>query len=347
MWGLLLASTVLSLYLLAVRIQRFKRRNHIKKLGEPLQDKAKPHLARAYYEIYRATSNEFPLMMEFAFSITYVYLCGIPSINKLLISTHQFIDKSEKRFEDTDLLMREFMENLPNSERSDLAFRRINLFHSHYQIKNEDAWYLLGLYVFVPIDMIAKYEWRPLLRVEKEAMYQFWVNFVGRKLGFTQHIQANSFQEFETWFREYHTQNQVHHKVNTIMGEVTLDYFRASMAKYLKPLSDTIILHFCSSQVRHAIFFEPSVPDSLNPRLMKSWWMSGLIDGLLQLRRFIIRYFLLPHTGEIRRSPETMGSNHCYIPNWEISAGCLYSKGYMTEALGPEKFGTQLGKLFD
>ncbi|ORX76871.1 hypothetical protein K493DRAFT_318513 [Basidiobolus meristosporus CBS 931.73] len=237
------------------------------------------------------------------------------------------------------------MENPPGSSRSDMALRRINYMHRRYQINSEHAWYVFGLYVFVTIDMISKYEWRSLLEAEKQAIYQYWMGYLAKKMGFSPSTVIDSYQKFEGWFRKYHSRHQVHHPLNSRLGNVTLEYFRSILPTYLQWLSDPVVLSLCGPLELHAIFHCPDMPDCANERLKRRVWPSLLISGGFFLRRCIVRYLCFPK--EIpRRTPESKRPDGSYVPNWEISPGCIYANGYKIESIGPPKFAHRFGELY-
>ena len=83
-----------------------------------------------------------------------------------------------KRYVDTTVLIREFCENPPSSERYREAIARMNYIHSVYQqagrITNDDLLYTLSLFALELAKWINKYEWRTLTCVEECAIGTFW-----------------------------------------------------------------------------------------------------------------------------------------------------------------------------
>lgn len=156
-----------------------------------------------YQEIvYLLTSFVFPWdyqkSLEFALFRTY----AVPSISQLLSKTGEFRDRTRKRYDDTELILSEIMENGLESERAKQAFRRMNKMHGSYPISNEDFLYVLSTFVFVPIHWIDKYCWRKLTENEKQAIFQFQ-HEVGKRMAIKNLPQ--DLASFEAFFKDYET----------------------------------------------------------------------------------------------------------------------------------------------
>ena len=102
---------------------------------------------------------------------------GIPSISRLLVETKQFSDVefAGRRTTDTGILIGEFLERHPTSERANSAIARMNYLHGMYQkagkITNDDMLYTLSLFILEPERWIRMYEWRSLTPMEICALY--------------------------------------------------------------------------------------------------------------------------------------------------------------------------------
>lgn len=98
---------------------------------------------------------------------------AIPSISKLLAATGEFRTNTERRSEDVDLLVSEFLESCPlDSSRARLAIRRMNAIHSKYKIRisNEDYVYVLCVFACQAIMWIDMWGWRAVHPNEKVAV---------------------------------------------------------------------------------------------------------------------------------------------------------------------------------
>lgn len=74
-----------------------------------------------------------------------------PSIAGLLDRTGEFGKRTQKRYDDTDLILSEMVEYGYESERGARAIARLNELHGRFRISNADFLYVLSTFVFEPI----------------------------------------------------------------------------------------------------------------------------------------------------------------------------------------------------
>jgi mpaB/rubber oxygenase-like protein len=104
-----------------------------------------------------------------------------PRIGGLLHATGEFEARSQKRYDDTDLIVSEIVEHGYDSDRGRRAIARMNAIHGRFKIANDDFLYVLSTFVLEPIRWNARFGWRLLLDVEREATFVFWRE-VGRRM---------------------------------------------------------------------------------------------------------------------------------------------------------------------
>jgi hypothetical protein len=95
-----------------------------------------------------------------------------PRIGGLLHRTGEFESRTQKRYDDTDLIVSEIVSNGVDSERGRRAIARMNALHGRFTIPNEDFLYVLSTFVFEPIRWNARFGWRRLTETEK--LGWFW-----------------------------------------------------------------------------------------------------------------------------------------------------------------------------
>lgn len=122
------------------------------------------------FDLVRAT--EIALLKTFA----------VPEISKILVDSGEFLNRSQKRYDDTDLLLSLFIENGYSSPSGMKAIQKINRMHAPHPITNQQMLYVLSTFVVEPIVWIEAYGWRELRRQEKEALFYFWIE-VGKRMG--------------------------------------------------------------------------------------------------------------------------------------------------------------------
>lgn len=122
------------------------------------------------FDLVRAT--EIALLKTFAF----------PEISKILVDSGEFLGRSQKRYDDTDLLLSLFIENGYSSPAGMKAIQKINRMHAPHPITNHQMLYVLSTFVVEPIVWIDNFGWRKLRTQEREALFYFWIE-VGKRMG--------------------------------------------------------------------------------------------------------------------------------------------------------------------
>ncbi|MFW0790588.1 oxygenase MpaB family protein [Gordonia sp. CPCC 205333] len=128
-----------------------------------------------YAQIYRnVTLYEFPWDMNQALSFALFRTYAVPSIGDLLDRTGQFCDFTQKRYDDTSLLLEAPLVDGFDSPTGKTAVRRINQMHKMYDISNEDMLYVLSTFVVVPKRWLDDYGWRALTESEVRASVRYY-----------------------------------------------------------------------------------------------------------------------------------------------------------------------------
>src|SRR3712207_411181 len=84
----------------------------------------------------------------------------VPSISALLDRTGEFHHDTQRRYDDTSLIMAEICKWGYEHERGREALARMNWAHSHYQIANDDLLYVLSTFIYEPVRWIDRFGWR-------------------------------------------------------------------------------------------------------------------------------------------------------------------------------------------
>jgi hypothetical protein len=138
---------------------------------------------RDCHEIYRIlVAHEFPWDLNQALSFALFRTYAVPSIGRLLHETGEFGARTQKRYEDTTLLLDAVLEHGPSSATGRTAIRRINQMHGAYDISDDDMRYVLSTFVVSPIRWLDAYGWRRLTEHEKTASAHYYRE-VGRLMG--------------------------------------------------------------------------------------------------------------------------------------------------------------------
>lgn len=241
--------------------------------------------------------------LEFALYRTYC----VPSVSALLDRTGEFYRDTQRRYDDTAILISELCEHGYEQGKGRQALERINWAHGHYRIANDDFLYVLSTFIYQPIYWIDRYGWRPTCRNEKLGFYYFWRE-VGTRMGI--HDIPSSYEAFEDWARDYESKVFRYSESNQKIGAATRDLFASWYPRPLAPIVRSAIYALLDDAMLDAFGFPRPKPA-----------MRGLLSTALQLRGRVVRW--LP----ARRKPNFFTSN----PNR------THPKGYEIDALGPPK----------
>lgn len=133
---------------------------------------------RDYEEIWRLVSAyEFPWDYWQSVSLAFFRTFAVPSISALLDGTGEIVGHTQKRADDTLLIMFEMGRLGLESPEGRAYLRRMNQMHRRYVIGNDDSIYIIALFIVVPVRWINRFGWRKLTVHEERAMTNY-----GRRL---------------------------------------------------------------------------------------------------------------------------------------------------------------------
>jgi hypothetical protein len=139
--------------------------------------------ARDFREIYWLTSAyEFPWDMNQALSFALFRTYAVPSIGSLLASTRELVDRVQKRYDDTVLLLEAILRHGPTEGDGRTALRRMNQMHGFHHVGQDDLRYVLSTFVVTPIRWLDEYGWRRMSETERIASANYYRE-LGRYMG--------------------------------------------------------------------------------------------------------------------------------------------------------------------
>ena len=278
---------------------RYDRLRYIQKL-DPERD---------HQEIYRLTTGyEFPWDTVRALEIALYRTYCVPSISALLDKTGEFRLRTQKRYDDTAIIVAEMAQWGYDSERGREAQRRMNRIHSQFNISNDDYLYVLSTFIYEPIRWIDKFGWRKLSEQERLAAYYYYRE-VGRRMNI-KNIPP-SYEEFEQFNRDYERDHFRYADTNRAIGSATRNLFAAWFPGITAPLVKLGIYAMLDEPLLEAFGF-PRPPG----------FMRTLAGTSLMLRGKFVRFLPPRQEGHFF----TMGRIRTY-PN-----------GYKISDLGPPDF---------
>jgi hypothetical protein len=192
---------------------RYDNLHRIEQL-DPVRDNAQIcHLIAGY---------EFPWDTTRALEVALFRTFCIPSISKLLDRTGEFRLRTQKRYDDTALIISSIMKWGYDSPPGAEMIQRMNQIHGHFKITNEDFLYVLSTFIYEPIRWIDQFGWRPLCEKERLACFYFW-KAVGERMQI--YNIPSTYQAFEHSMLDYERQHFQYSESNRQVGEATLNLF--------------------------------------------------------------------------------------------------------------------------
>lgn len=261
-----------------------------------------------YEEIYRIlTAHEFPWDMMQALSLALFRTYAVPSIGELLAETREFTERTQKRYDDTALLLGIVTEQGFDTETGRAAIRRINQMHRPYRIPNDEMRYVLTTFVAVPLRWIEAYGWRPLTETEKAAITNYY-----RRLGRMMNIRdiPDTYQEFVATMDAYEAKQFGYNPGGRAVADATLSLLATLPPQHLLPAGIV-------QAIARAVLDDPLL-DALGypqpPRPVRA-----MVNGALRARARLVRW--LP----ARAEPQTLD---------DLLALRTYPDGYKVDQLG-------------
>ncbi|HEV7331312.1 MAG TPA: oxygenase MpaB family protein [Flavisolibacter sp.] len=229
------------------------------------------------------------------------------SVSRLLHRTGEFRRHGQKRYDDTALLIAEFMQYGYDSERGRAAIDHMNRIHSAYAISNEDYLFVLSTFILEPISWINRYGWRKPSENEKQALFYFFRE-VGIRMGLRD--IPTSLDAFEQFAALYEDRNFAYTETNKHVGDATVKIVKGWMPFFAKPFVFPVLRCFLDAKMLAALGYPPP-----SPRL------SVMVNAAMRVRARVLRYIsFMPYPFFFTTQPNRS-----------------YPEGYSIEKLGPTK----------
>lgn len=176
---------------------------------------------------------EFPWDTTQALSFALFRTYAVPSIGRLLADTHQFTEHTQKRYDDTALLLEDAAIEDLDSPRGRAAVRRINQMHRMYDISNDDMRYVLSTFVVIPRRWNQEFGWRQSTPDEQLAALRYY-QALGKRMGIKD-IPA-TYEEFEQLLDSYEAEHFGYDEGGRAVADSTLELLTTFYPRPLAPL---------------------------------------------------------------------------------------------------------------
>ena len=164
--------------------------------------------------------HEFPWDTTRSLELALFRAFAVAKGTGLLAGTGEFTTRTQKRYDDTVLILAEILEHGYDSERGKAALRRMNQMHARHPIPNDEFIYVLSTFVFEPIRWNERFGWRPLLRREKLASFYFWRE-IARRMAIRD--VPEEYEGLERYYDEFALQNYRYARENRALATATRD----------------------------------------------------------------------------------------------------------------------------
>ncbi|WP_329042514.1 DUF2236 domain-containing protein [Streptomyces sp. NBC_00178] len=255
---------------------------------------------RDFLEIYRLTvTYEFPWDITRALELALYRTYAVPSIGRLLAETGELTERSQKRYDDTSLLLDTIVEHGFDSGPGRTAVRRINRMHRSYDIGDDDMRYVLCTFVVTPKRWLDAYGWRPLSGHEKQAFAAYY-RTLGARMGIRELPQT--YDDFERVLDAYEDAHFGWDDGARRVSDATLALVGTWYPRPLAPVVRGATLALLDDTLLRAFRYER--PGTL---------ARGLTRGALRLRARAVR-LMPPRTvaHHARQNPEIKGYPNGY-----------------------------------
>ena len=207
---------------------------------------------------------------------------AIPSISRILVRSGEFLDRTQKRYDDTDILLSAMMEKGYDSPEGKKALHRINQLHSMYPIDNEQMLYVLGTFVMEPLHWNRRFGWRPWTETESRAVFRTWME-IGRRMGIRDLFATP--EGMAEFYEEYERAEMVWAPQNRLLYDKVVPVIIDNLPRALASLVPAALPVIMGRRMRRA-FRIPDPPPHMTPLVTASLRLRGRAAQLLPQKPF-------------------------------------------------------------
>ena len=259
-----------------------------------------------FEEISRIISyHEFPWDIQQSLSFALFRTYAVPSIGRLLFDTGEFTTDTQKRHDDTALVLESVLDEGMESDKGRSAVRRMNQMHRSYDISNDDMRYVLATFVVIPQRWIRDYGWRRGTDAEQLASVRYYQR-LGRLMGIKD-VPAD-FAGFEQLLETYEAEHFAYDEKSRAVADATLELLVSFYPKVFAKATNVFSRALMDEHLLAAFDYEKPSPPVV--------WLSR---ASLRMRARIVRWM------PARRKPR-----HAI----DLKRITSYPGGFLVEQLG-------------
>lgn len=222
---------------------------------------------------------EFPADILRSTELALFHTYGSQSIAALLDRTGQFSSEGQKRYDDTRLLIAQFMESGWASDAGRRAIEQMNHIHSFFRIDNEDFLFVLWTFIDFPGRWLDEFGWRRFTAHEREAWFHYWV-----EIGHCMNLKDIPLTpaDFDAFVQAYEARKLQYAPANERVAQATLAimaaWFPGPLAVF-RGLIKPVVAALVPPRLLPAIGMQAPAP-----------WVRVLVRAALRLRAFAKRW---------------------------------------------------------
>lgn len=232
--------------------------------------------------VYLLACYEFPFDVARSGEMALFRTFAVPGIANLLEHTGEFTKRTQKRYDDTDLILSTIFENGFDTKPGRTAFSRMNKMHGHYTIPNHEMLYVLSTFIYVPIRWMERFGWRPLTEQERLGLFYYMCE-AGRRMNIKElPTDYHEFEQFSlNYEREHFAYSGAAHKIADLNVDMFLGWF---LPKFLRPIGRPFIYALLDVALLKAFGF-PQPPKAIRMLVAAALKSRAFFVGLLPERK--------------------------------------------------------------
>jgi hypothetical protein len=225
--------------------------------------------------VHLLVAYEFPFDILRSTELALFFTFGSRSIARLLDRTGEFGARGQKRYDDTRLLIAQFIERGWDDEAGRRALAQMNHIHAHYRIPQDDYHFVLWTFIAFPLQWTDAYGWRAFTPHERAAWFHFW-HGIGERMGL-RGLPATP-QAFDAFARDYEARELVLAPANQRVAMATIAVMAAWVPRPLRRAVRPVVACLVPPRLL------PAIGLAAAPR-----WLAATVHGALRLRALVKR----------------------------------------------------------
>lgn len=201
--------------------------------------------------------HEFPWDIQRSTELALFRTYAVPEIGELLAATRAFIDDTEKRFDDTAIVLVESGLYVGGESDDATAIRRLNQMHGAYDIPNDQMLYVLSTFVVTPCRWIDRYGYRKLTEAELVSIVRYWQRF-GQLMGIRD--IPPDYAGFADYYDTYERDRFAFSSGGRAVADATLGLLLSWFPTQLRPVIHGALMSLLEPHLRRALNYADPPP---------------------------------------------------------------------------------------